>query len=52
MLDDELKEAIAETLPEDVPHLFISSAAQQGIQQLKDELWKALTESNVAESEE
>lgn len=44
MLDDELKEAISETLPDDIPHLFISSAANQGIQELKDELWKALTE--------
>jgi len=44
MLDDELKQAIAETLPKDVPHLFISSLANQGISELKDELWKALTE--------
>lgn len=44
MLDDELKEAISATLPKDVPHLFISSAANQGIQELKDLLWDALTE--------
>jgi len=44
MLDAELKDAIAETLPEDIPHLFISSASNQGIQELKDTLWKALTE--------
>lgn len=43
MLDDELKHAIAETLPKNVPHLFISSMANQGITELKDELWKALT---------
>lgn len=42
MLDDELKEAIAETLPGDVPHIFISSVAQQGITELKDMLWDAL----------
>lgn len=44
MLDDELKQAIAETLPKDIPHLFISSLANQGISELKDALWKALNE--------
>lgn len=42
MLDDELKEEIAATLPDDVPHLFISSVAQQGLDKLKDALWAAL----------
>ncbi len=44
MLDDELKQAIAETLPEGIPHVFIASYANQGIVELKDMLWKALTE--------
>jgi len=43
MLDDELKEEIEKTLPGNVPHIFISSAAMQGITQLKDMLWHALT---------
>ncbi len=42
MLDDELKEAIAEELPDDVPHVFISSVTQQGLSELKDMLWQAL----------
>lgn len=42
MLDDELKEAIAAELPDDVPHVFFSSVTQQGIQELKDMLWNAL----------
>ncbi len=46
MLDDELKQAIAETLPKNVPHLFISAAANQGIVELKDMLWNALTMPN------
>ena len=47
MLDDELKEAIAATLPANVPHVFISAMANQGIVQLKDMLWSALnTTSN------
>jgi len=44
MLDDELKEEIAKELPEHIPHLFISSVTNQGIQQLKDVLWAALNE--------
>ena len=42
MLDDELKAEISASLPKDVPHMFISSAANQGIDKLKDALWKAL----------
>jgi GTPase len=42
MLDDELKIAIANELPQNVPHVFISSVAQQGLQELKDKLWAAL----------
>lgn len=42
MLDDELKHAIASELPEDVPHLFISSVTNQGLLELKDMLWQAL----------
>lgn len=45
MLDDELKKEIAKELPENIPHLFFSSAAQQGIIQLKDVLWQALNEA-------
>jgi GTP-binding protein len=42
MLDDELKREISATLPTDLPHLFISSVANQGLDKLKDELWSAL----------
>jgi GTP-binding protein len=42
MLDDELKEAIAKELPENVKHIFISSVTNKGLQELKDLLWKAL----------
>lgn len=43
LLDNELKEAISKELPDNVPHLFISSVAQQGLTSLKDELWKLLS---------
>jgi GTP-binding protein len=42
MLDDELKAAIEKELPENVPHIFISSVAGKGLQDLKDILWKEL----------
>ena len=41
MLDDELKAEISQDLPE-VPCLFISSVAQQGLVELKDLLWEKL----------
>ena len=42
MLDDELKVEIEKEMPEGVPYLFISSVAQQGLTELKDQLWKML----------
>lgn len=42
MLDEELMKEIKKTLPRNVPHVFISSHTQLGIQKLKDELWKML----------
>jgi len=41
MLDDELKAEIEKDLP-DVPYLFISSVAQQGLTELKDLLWEKI----------
>jgi GTP-binding protein len=41
MLDDELKEAISKDLP-DIPWLFISSVAEQGLVELKDLIWSKL----------
>lgn len=45
MLDEELKAAIIKELPENIPHIFISSITQQGLTELKDLLWKTLNES-------
>jgi GTP-binding protein len=42
MLDDELKAAIENELPKDIPHIFISSLTGKGLQQLKDMLWESL----------
>ena len=46
LLDEELVKAIEKELPGTVPHIFISSATQKGILQLKDLLWKILNEES------
>ena len=46
LLDDELREEIAETLPEGVSHVFISAVTGYGIAELKDMLWRAITDEN------
>lgn len=50
MLDDELIAEMEKELPTDIPHVFISSVTGQGISELKDLLWTAVTdESNRIE---
>lgn len=44
MLDQELIDEIITSLPEDIPHIFISSLANIGITELKDILWKQLND--------
>ena len=44
MLDEELQVFLEEELPKDIPTLFVSSVAQQGITELKDLIWKKLNE--------
>jgi len=45
LLDEELKMAVEKELPENTPHIFISSLTNKNIQQLKDLLWNALNEA-------
>ena len=42
MLDDELKTEISATLPKDLPHHYFSSLTLEGVQELKDLLWKKM----------
>ncbi|MBX0332770.1 GTPase ObgE [Pontibacter sp. HSC-14F20] len=42
MIDDELEAEMRETLPKDIPAVFISSMTQKNITQLKDMIWSAL----------
>ena len=47
LLDEELIEMLRETLPTDLPVVFISSVTGYGLDELKDVLWKELnSESN------
>ena len=47
LLDDELIEMLEETLPQDLPHVFISSVTGFGISVLKDILWNELNKENI-----
>jgi len=42
LLDQELTDAIVKELPKNIPYIFISSATQKNLVELKDLLWKAL----------
>jgi len=42
LLDQELMDAIEKELPENIPHIFISSAINKNLVELKDMLWNAL----------
>ncbi len=44
MLDDELMQEIEKTLPESVPHIFISAVTDMGLTELKDMLWAEITD--------
>ena len=44
MLDEELMAEIEATLPEGVPHIFISAVTGIGLTQLKDMLWNEITD--------
>ena len=47
LLDEELIEMLEETLPDDLPHVFISSVTGLGISVLKDILWNELNKENI-----
>lgn len=42
ILDDEMKTLISEEINLDVEYMFISSVTHQGVQELKDRLWKMI----------
>ena len=42
LLDDIMIQQMKKTLPKGIPHIFISSVTQKGIEELKDMIWKLL----------
>ena len=42
MIDEEIEKELAAKLPKRIPHVFISSVSGEGLDKLKDALWKAL----------
>lgn len=46
LIDEELKEMLREGLPSDLPVVFISSVAQQGLTELKDILWRTINDEH------
>lgn len=51
LIDQELMSMLEDSLPKDLPHVFISGVSGLGLQQLKDVLWKELdSESNKLEA--
>ncbi|HEY9559669.1 MAG TPA: GTPase ObgE [Anseongella sp.] len=48
MLDEELRAGLEKELPEGLPAIFISSVTGQGIQELKDLIWREIHENDPA----
>ncbi len=46
LLDNEVVEELKNNIPENIPHIFISSATQTGITELKHLIWKLLNKHN------
>ena len=49
LVDDDTIKEIKKHLPKKVPHVFISSVTQQGIDELKDLIWLTLNRSEEEE---
>lgn len=47
LLDEVSKKKLAKSIPKELPFVFISSVAQQGLDELKDLIWRTLHETPV-----
>jgi len=52
LIDEELKEMISSELPENLAHIYFSSVTGQGIQELKDKIWKYVSKNLEMNKEE
>ena len=51
LLDNELKTTLTSHLPKNIPHVFISSVANTGLDELKDILWNELNRETFQDTE-
>ena len=49
LADAELRELLKPDIPTDIPHVFISSVAEEGLQALKDLLWKTMAADRLGD---
>ena len=42
LIDEELKQLLKSEIPQDIPTVFISAVSQQGLDELKDTIWRLL----------
>ena len=47
LVDEHSLENLKKNIPADLPHVFISSVAQTGLEELKDLIWKQLTSNPI-----
>ena len=52
LADSELIDLVSETLPEDVPTIFISAVAQRGLTELKDLIWREINAPSLHDPNE
>ncbi|MDO5036065.1 MAG: GTPase ObgE [Porphyromonas sp.] len=46
LIDDDIREMLLPTIPEEVEHCFFSAVTGEGVTQLKDAIWRSLTIDN------
>lgn len=51
LVDEELKQMITPDIPTDLPHLFISAATGEGMQELKDTLYRMVADNRAGSDE-
>jgi len=52
LIDDATRDKIVKQLPDEIPHVLISSITGFGLQELKDVLWRELSENDFQDDEQ
>jgi len=51
LIDEELRELLLAEIPEEIPHIFISSVSEYNLDRLKDMLWESVTATRSKEEQ-